>query len=774
MDLDSRYIMASALEQFYIDKSSGLPLANGKITFYKDNQRTTLKTICTLSGSPSNYRYIPLPNPLRLSAVGTIQDANGNNVLPFYFPYDEEGNVELYYVTVENERGQLQFTREGWPSLSIAQNKAEENENNYIPNGQFLIHNNIPVKDKKVAGEITQAKTTLAPGGWTFHRSEQSTARDLVFFERFGSSISNPSAYPRYAIRIENQLPNPGDLVKDLRINFRNVNCFASNTQFYTFSFAGQTNTGNDLKITLLTIKNFGLGGSPVEEKIINTVTISASYSMLTIPFIFGENTNKTLGLNDDDEVAIALRFPINSVFDVSLTDFCLTSGNKSIQNYPRIIPADVISRSVAGSLPIPNADGLDQYLPIVYTQSGLAFYDGDVGKIYSAVYPDPNPGELLCDGSRYLRADISKDEIPYSRLAKKLWDDELSYYRYGTGTNFVTAVLDSQKNRIRLTTNQPGSAIASSVGTSGFTITTVVTGNNYYLQAFIGKDPKKIICQGTVIGSTPLPDAKTSGFILTELRNSPVAKHLFQIECTDVKSLAGKWLQFSTTNVTYYVWFTVDGQGADPQPPSLIGIKLALSSTQTIDEAAVYLAETLNGHQITLIQVNSAHQINSGSYWTFATSTPETFYVWYRKNDQGSDPKPGGVGIVVDIEEADTAEQVNAKTIKAINQAYFAVPDLRGTFLRGWDKDSKLDTGDRFFTYGQGLIKNHIGSFELDEILTHNHSYTTGFEDPPRSQTVMTEKCYHGVYPSSAYVDHQGGNESRPFNNAVNFVIKY
>ena len=65
-----------------------------------------------------------------------------------------------------------------------------------------------------------------------------------------------------------------------------------------------------------------------------------------------------------------------------------------------------------------------------------------------------------------------------------------------------------------------------------------------------------------------------------------------------------------------------------------------------------------------------------------------------------------------------------------AINQAYFAVPDLRGVFLRGWDKDKKIDIGDRFFMYGQGLIKNTIGSLELDEILTHSHSYTTGFED--------------------------------------------
>lgn len=773
MNLDPCYITASALEQFYIDKSSGLPLANGKITFYHDNQRSILKNVYTLSGSPPIYRYIALPNPLRLSAVGTPQDANGNNVLPFYFPYDQEGNIELYYVTVENESGQLQFTRESWPSLSIAHNKVEEGTNNYIPNGQFLIHNNIPIKNNKVVGEITQTITTIAPGGWTFHRSESSTARDLVFFERFGSSISNPSGYPRYAIRIENQLSNPGDLVKDLRINFRNVNCFASNTQFYTFSFAGQTNTGNDLKITLLTIKNFGQGGSPIEEKIIDTVTITASYSVITIPFIFGNNTNKTLGLNDDDEVAIALRFPINSVFDVSLTDFCLTSGNKQIQNYPKTTHFDVTSLSIAGSLPIPNANGLDQYLPIVYTQSGFAFYEGDIGKIYSASYPNPSPGELLCDGSRYLRSDISKDEIPYLRLAKKLWDEQLTYYRYGTGENFVTAVLDSENNKIRLTTNQPGAAIAASAGTSGFTMTTVVTGNNYYLQAFIGKDSKKIICQGSIIGSTPLPDAKSSGFILTELRNSPVTKHLFKIECTDVKNLAGKWLQFSTTNVTYYVWFTVDDQGVDPQPSSLTGIKLALSSTQTIDEAAIYLAETLNGHQTTRIQVNAASQINPGSYWTFATITPENFYVWYRKNNQGSDPKPGGVGIVVDIEETDTPEQVNTKTIVAINQTYFAVPDLRGVFLRGWDKDAKLDTGDRFFTYGQGLIKNNIGSLELDELITHNHSYTTGVETRTTGEG-MTANCFHAGYLRTFYVDLQGGNESRPLNSAVNFVIKY
>lgn len=94
MNLDSRYVVAPVLEQAFIDKKSGLPLANGIITFYQDKQRTVLKPIYTLSGDPS-HTYVALPNPLRLSAVGTMQDANGNNVLPYYFPYDEEGNVEL-------------------------------------------------------------------------------------------------------------------------------------------------------------------------------------------------------------------------------------------------------------------------------------------------------------------------------------------------------------------------------------------------------------------------------------------------------------------------------------------------------------------------------------------------------------------------------------------------------------------------------------------------------------------------------------------------------
>lgn len=770
MNLDPRYLIAPALEQFYINKQTGLPLANGKITFYKDNQRTRLKPIYTLSGSPPNYSYVELPNPLFLSAIGTIQDSNGNNVIPFYFPYDKQGNLELYYVTVYSHDGMLQFTREGWPTIILTSQQEQAELGNFIPNGQFLIHNDILIQNNKVLGEITHAITTLAPGGWTFNRSDKSSAKDLVTFERFGSAISNPTGYPRYSIRIANQLPGPGDLIKDLRISFSNVNRFASSDRYYTFSFAAQTNTGNNLTVTVLLIKDFGKGGSTQEEKIIDTVTVNASYSQINIPFIFGENQNKTLGINDDDSVAIALRFPTTSVFDVSLTDFILTSGNTVITEYPPITDSITLNQSLTGSLPTPKFDGADNYLPIVHTPKGFIFHDGDIGKIFPTVYEKPNIGELLCSGERYLRTGYSPESIPYSRLAKKLWNSSTGYYLFGNGKMFVTAT--QLNNQIMLTSNQAGAARKPSAGTSGFSINTIFGASDFGLDAFISSQtPHRIIVQELKNGSATPPDAKTSGFKIVERRNSIATKHRFEINCIDAKNLAGKWFQFSTSKKTYGIWFTVDGKGSNPVPKNLTPALLSLLSTQTARDLAIYLAEFLAGHQLTTIQCLSGKAIKPGSYFTFSTSTPETFHVQYGVSNTLSPLE--GIIIAVERDENDTATEIAQKTKIAINQFYFAVPDLRDAFIRGWNKDGTIDVNDRYFSYGQGLIKNTIGSFQLDEIYSHNHP------SPLNGQFVISTA--RGGYAGAEYgvrfspvTGDFGGAESRPSNFAANLVIKY
>ncbi len=147
MALDSRYITSVDLSPYLVDKSTGAPLANGYIEFWQDDNRNQPKDVFQLvqgSGSPPNYSYAPLPNPLTLSAVGTIQNSGGDNVALYYFPFDEFDNVQLYYVKVYDSGGLLQFTREAWPN-SFANGSditgGSVGFNNQLTNPQFGVVN---------------------------------------------------------------------------------------------------------------------------------------------------------------------------------------------------------------------------------------------------------------------------------------------------------------------------------------------------------------------------------------------------------------------------------------------------------------------------------------------------------------------------------------------------------------------------------------------------------------------------------------------------------
>lgn len=140
MALDERYIVGIKLEEFFVDKATGEPLSNGYIEFWKDNQRASPKLVYELTGSPPNYTYSALPNQLDLSSVGTVVNADGDNVAIYYYPYDADGEIELYYIKVYNEDDELQFVREAWPNLTAADDptKVENSISNEISNSQFV------------------------------------------------------------------------------------------------------------------------------------------------------------------------------------------------------------------------------------------------------------------------------------------------------------------------------------------------------------------------------------------------------------------------------------------------------------------------------------------------------------------------------------------------------------------------------------------------------------------------------------------------------------
>lgn len=121
-----------------------------------------------------------------------------------------------------------------------------------------------------------------------------------------------------------------------------------------------------------------------------------------------------------------------------------------------------------------------------------------------------------------------------------------------------------------------------------------------------------------------------------------------------------------------------------------------------------------------------------------------------------------------------------------------FNVPDYRGRFLRGVDRGAARDPdrGARTAMNTGGNAGDNIGSVQGGQFTSHNH----GVNDPGHAHTAPTSTGTSGGYevaltaygydyvggaptsPSTTGISIQanGGNETRPVNANVNFIIKY
>lgn len=107
-------------------------------------------------------------------------------------------------------------------------------------------------------------------------------------------------------------------------------------------------------------------------------------------------------------------------------------------------------------------------------------------------------------------------------------------------------------------------------------------------------------------------------------------------------------------------------------------------------------------------------------------------------------------------------------------NSTTFNVPDLRGRFLRGIDASQGRDpdAASRTAMNTGGNVGDNIGSIQSDAFRAHNHTFesyatNTGSSSAPalRDATVSNLQTEN--------VTTSGGNETRPINAAVNYLIK-
>lgn len=783
MGLDTLYIPINTFQEIFLDKDDGCFLSAGIVKFYKDSDRVTGKPVYQLTGSPPNYTYTPLGTDLTLSANGTFQDGSGNDITVYLFPYDADGNIELYYATVESAGAVSQLIREAFPNISQGE-QDEDEEINFIPNGQFLLHHDI-VEDEDgsiEAGEITDDTTIVAEGGWTFDRTPSTIAKDFVIFERIGSFVETPSKSPRYAINIKNEAPGISDTYKDLRIKFRDVNKFASDTQNYTFAFQAKSNSGSNV-VEVKLIKNYGTGGTAEETTVLQEINLTGTYQIYDIPFVFGDNDGKTIGNDDDDFVQLVISLPVSSAFDNTFDNFMLAKGDKQIDEFPDTTDAKFLRDSLAGLITVPDYEGQNLYLPIRLGLSGMEFDTSEIGKIRPTSVENLEIAELRSDGEKYRVEAYSDDKIPYRRLYEK-WSQNSDYGLsiYGTGDDEMYYVADTPVDQSFATSDTN-----SNIGNDAYqSFTPAITGKLIIITVTMGTPAPAAnsiisIYEGDGVGGTLL--ARETGINLITGSNSirfgrepsltSGLKYTIRIQN------AGN-VFWRTNAAGGYAGGSYNGTVADAefstlmQTPTVAKYVLVSNTAGAVVSAADGAVPT--GFTFTPIAPNpysvfitavAASGMTAGSYFTYNTTDSRKVIPWVTIDSVGTKPvEAADVYRKVALLSTDDAATVNNKFALAINSYSIGTPDYRGYFLRvtnnkeGVDPDTILRTGR-----GDSNVGDAVGTIQEDAVGKLPSGFPYWLQNP------------FGQFaggPGEAGYPEAGANETRSKNIYINAVIKY
>lgn len=322
-------VAAPMLQDYLVDKDTGKPLANGIIYLYKDTSRLTYKNWYYQTGSPGAYSWITLSNPMHLSSVGTIQDPNGNDVIPFYYPYEETNSnspetyfIRAYSVDSNGNQAVLQFTRENFPfqPTNVSPTIQAPTFRNYITNNVYW--RNIGALNATAA--LDQVIAPSQHEGYTnpdirFLKSIAGAA-DAIAFSPMTTSLDNDIT-PEYYLNFQCTGAQLGETQKCIQYPI-SLHVKTLQNVSATVVFQGQNVSGNANNYVDLYIYQFlGTGAiSQPDPILIRRVTLNNTFQKFVIPFIFPDAESLTLGLGGDDALFLQVQYPLSVVCDINHT----------------------------------------------------------------------------------------------------------------------------------------------------------------------------------------------------------------------------------------------------------------------------------------------------------------------------------------------------------------------------------------------------------------------------------------------------------------------
>ncbi len=200
---DPKYIAMFPLQEVIHDKDTGELLAAGTVRFWSDPQWTVPKDVYQQSQTSSGtYVFTNMGNVITLNSIGAMADNNGTDIIPFLYPYDDDGALELYFIQVYSAGGVRQFTREGWPPSMLTNitptSNGETVTANELTNPQFIevLFGSPAAYVFNVVG--TNTETQIAPG-WFI----QTSGSGSVTVQQIATAETDIPSQPPYLLDIQ-------------------------------------------------------------------------------------------------------------------------------------------------------------------------------------------------------------------------------------------------------------------------------------------------------------------------------------------------------------------------------------------------------------------------------------------------------------------------------------------------------------------------------------------------------------------------------------------
>lgn len=309
------------LQQVFVDPDTAVAVV-GSLYFYKNDDHTTLKPVYRHSGDPDNP-FEEAPNPIDLDTAGALP------YKIYLYPYDDEGNPELYYIKGlrpdDSMFWQLDFVADKYDNGGSS-GGGDDNAENLFPSYGFdsQIYPELYATDPL---PLVSGKNSFPLSlGWFLEVQTTDITQNITYSYTALNNSSLPGN-PKNELTITVENATGGDTYKRLVTTIGYYNSFIDKALAMATYLTISTGSSTTLPVKVYREKA-GVAQTPIT---VGTMTISGARTQRSITFTLSGDPIDAGGYSNGDKLYLFFDLPINLAFSLNFTGTWLQESSDGL-----------------------------------------------------------------------------------------------------------------------------------------------------------------------------------------------------------------------------------------------------------------------------------------------------------------------------------------------------------------------------------------------------------------------------------------------------------